>query len=94
MLISWSEPAYDDLAEIISYFAGLDREELGREIVRDIVGLADILIDFPLSGRIGRLPDTRELINSDFPYIVVYGVDANIVQIMRVIHMSRAFPKV
>lgn len=46
------------------------------------------LLDFPESGRIGQVPGTRELVVTNLPYIVVYRVNGDTVEILRVMHMS------
>jgi predicted transcriptional regulator/plasmid stabilization system protein ParE len=53
------------------------------------------LEDFPLLGRPGRSPGTRELMISHLPYLVVYSVDAadpQTVVILRVLHGARLWP--
>jgi len=42
-------------------------------------------------GRPGRVPETRELVIQ--PYIVAYRVKGGIVQILRVLHSAREWPK-
>jgi len=44
---------------------------------------------FPLSGRKGTVPGTRELVFSRLPFIVVYRVTESEVQILRVFHEKR-----
>jgi toxin ParE1/3/4 len=47
------------------------------------------LLDFPESGRVGQVPGTRELIVADLPYIVLYRVSGDVVEILRVFHASQ-----
>ena len=47
--------------------------------------------DFPLSGRMGRTPETRELVVAGTPFIVVYLV-ANHVELIRVLHGAQQWP--
>jgi toxin ParE1/3/4 len=42
---------------------------------------------------IGRVPGTRELVIPGTPYIVPYRVRANAVEILRVFHAARKWPK-
>lgn len=49
------------------------------------------LRDFPRSGRIGRMPETRELVVSGTPYIVVYLVSDD-VELIRVLHGAQQWP--
>lgn len=47
---------------------------------------------FPLSGRLGRVPGTRELVIHHTPYIAVYAVDDSVVRVLRVIHGAQQWP--
>jgi toxin ParE1/3/4 len=47
----------------------------------------------PALGRPGRVPETRELVIPDTPYIVPYRVKGKSVEILRVFHGSRRWPK-
>ena len=86
MLIIWSDDADNDMAEILAYFSGIDKEEIGLEIVSDIFSSTDRLVDYPLSGRAGRLSNTRELVSNSFPYVVIYRISADSIHILGVIH--------
>jgi toxin ParE1/3/4 len=44
------------------------------------------LADFPHLGRVGRRQGTRELVFTPLPYIVVYRVKKDAVQILRIWH--------
>jgi toxin ParE1/3/4 len=46
------------------------------------------LCEFPESGRVGDVAGTRELVVSGIPYIVVYRVIGDSVEILRVFHTS------
>ena len=94
MLIHWSDSADDDLEKMLDYFREIGSEEVGREIVSNLFDSTDKLITYPLSGRIGRYFNTRELVSTSLPYVIVYRlVSPDIVRIMRVIHTSRLFPE-
>jgi plasmid stabilization system protein ParE len=41
---------------------------------------------FPGRGRPGQAENTRELVTAPLPYIIVYGIDADLVHIFRIIH--------
>ena len=57
-----------------------------------IVQAASRLSAFPLSGRGGRLPDTRELVVPDLPYLIIYRVRGEDVIIANLFHTSRKWP--
>jgi plasmid stabilization system protein ParE len=46
----------------------------------------------PHRGRAGRLFGTRELIHPELPYIVVYRVARESVEVLRVLHTSIRWP--
>jgi plasmid stabilization system protein ParE len=47
------------------------------------------LIDFPASGRVGRIAGTCELVINGTPYIAAYAVTETAVRILRVLHGSQ-----
>ena len=47
------------------------------------------LAQFPHSGRAGRKLNTRELVLPDLPFVVVYRVREDVVEINRILHGSR-----
>jgi toxin ParE1/3/4 len=52
-----------------------------------------MLSDQPDAGRAGRVHGTRELVIADTPFILPYRVVENTVQILRVLHGARKWPK-
>jgi toxin ParE1/3/4 len=51
------------------------------------------LVDFPLSGRPGRVAGTRELVVPKTPYIVAYRVNEDHIAIAAIRHGRRRWPK-
>jgi hypothetical protein len=47
---------------------------------------------FPNGGRIGRIAGTRELVLAPLPYIVVYRVNPDSVDIVRIFHSAQNWP--
>ncbi len=84
----FAEPAERDLGGIIDYIA-LDNPAAAEKVYRAVAAAAQRLGDFPEIGRPGRLPDTRELLVSTLPYLIVYEVGAGVVTILAVFHTSR-----
>ena len=54
----------------------------------------EYLLDHPNLGRGGRLRATRELVVTGTPFIVIYRVRLDTVQILRVLHHARKWPAV
>ncbi len=88
MIAEWTRPAIFDLIAIRRYIA-LHNPIAAEQVARRIVEAVERLATFPASGRPGRKPDTRELVISDTPYLVVYGARSGIVYILRVLHTAQ-----
>jgi toxin ParE1/3/4 len=63
-----------------------------RNAVQRIQAAVDQLAEYPSMGRIGRVPLTRELIIGGTPWIIVYRVRADAVEIIRVLHGAQSWP--
>ena len=57
---------------------------MAQSTIRRLYDVARSLKRFPNRGRIGHKEGTRELIVAPTPYIVVYGVEPEVVHILRV----------
>ena len=79
-----------DLDRIVDHIA-LDNPAAALDIWDEIERQVERLRDFPQSGRAGRLLNTRELIVSGTPFIVVYLVSAD-VELIRVLHGAQQWP--
>lgn len=95
MRIALTDAAEADLADIYAYHAERSGPAAGRglgTILRAINGLAL----FPLMGRPGEVPETRERIVTRYPYRIVYHSDeANqVIEVWRVVHAAREWPPV
>jgi toxin ParE1/3/4 len=89
--IRWTLVAISDRDAIFDYVGSRDlraAEGLDGRIEDRIEGL----VDFPRSGRIGRLAGTRELVLTDTPYIAVYEVSDRDILILRILHGARIWP--
>ena len=91
MRLVWTAPAVADL-EQIRRFIHADNPDAASSVVLRLVALAASLPPMPNRGRAGRLFGTRELIDPDMPYIVVYRVARESVEVLRVLHTSIRWP--
>jgi addiction module RelE/StbE family toxin len=58
-----------------------------------IAATARRLLDFPASGRVGRIAGTRELVINGTPYVVAYAITKTTVRILRVLHGAQEWPE-
>ncbi len=91
MKLVWARYALDDRRAIFDYIE-TDDPRAAVMIDERIEVAAKRLIDFPESGRIGRVDGTRELVIARTPYIAPYRINGDIVRILRVIHGARIWP--
>lgn len=92
MEINWHRTAKDDLSSIYTYIFNENPFAAGSTIGA-IVNLIEMQLPlFPLSGRIGRVRDTRELVVPKTSFIVVYSIIGEQIAILAVQHTSRKWP--
>ena len=92
MHVRLSDKAEADLEQIHSYIAERNKAAADR-IVDTLLATAYQLESFPLLGRPGREPDTRELSVPRTPYFIVYTLpDEYHLDIEAFIHERQQFP--
>ena len=84
--------AVADLDDIAGYISQ-DNPEAARRTVRRLWTAAKSLAEQPEMGRPGRVHGTRELVVSDTPFVVPYRVAGSEIEILRVLHGARDWPK-
>ncbi len=84
------DDAYHDLERIHAWIAK-DRPSAADAVVERILKSIGLLEPFPLIGRAGRVPGTRELVIGGLSYIAVYCVDdqADEVAVIAVFHAAQ-----
>jgi toxin ParE1/3/4 len=90
--VRWLRQALANLDEEAEYIAKDDRAAAGRWANR-ILEAVDSLPENPAIGRAGRVPGTRELVVPGTKHIVPYRVRGGVVEILRVFHGARKWPK-
>jgi toxin ParE1/3/4 len=91
--VDLTDAAEADLAAVYAYYAarsGAAADRVLGTILRAINGLAL----FPLMGKPGDVPETRERLVTRYPYRIVYHVDerAQVVEVWRVVHARQDWP--
>ena len=92
MQVRWLRGARENLDDEAAYLAS-DSPRVASEFVRHLRDSAALLATQPNVGRPGRISGTRELVISRFPYILPYRVRNDSVEILRVFHTARKWPK-
>jgi addiction module RelE/StbE family toxin len=91
MEVRWSPEAADDL-ERIGRRIQQDKPLAARNIVLTLYrGISD-LHSFPNRGRSGRIEGTRELVFPSLPYIAVYRLRNESVEVVRIYHAAQDWP--
>jgi toxin ParE1/3/4 len=92
MLIRWTEPAARDLTTICDYVKENRSAAAARSVALSIYDGISPLAEFPDMGRAGRTEGTRELVFSGLPYLAIYRVRADAVEILRILHGAQKWP--
>ncbi len=91
MRVHWARAASRHVEEIGDYIARVDAAAADRMLLR-IREQAETLAEHSHIGRAGRVEGTRELVISGSPYIAVYRVREDDVEIVAVFHAARRWP--
>lgn len=89
MRIRWTPPAAADMHSISDYLKEHSphyREPTMRKLYEKIRALRET----PYIGRPGRIEGTRELLFPPMPYIAVYRVHQQTIEVWRIYHTSRS----
>ena len=88
MIVRFSPSAQADIQSIYDYIAH-ENPTIAAQVVGAIETATLRLAQFPLSGRMGAVEKTRELVIPRLPYIAVYRVRDEEVQIIAVFHAAQ-----
>ena len=92
MIVWFSPSAKADIQEIYDFIA-LENPIAASRVIAAIETATMQLSQFPLSGRIGVIETTRELVIPRQRYIAVYRVIDDEVQIIAVFHAAQDIPR-
>jgi toxin ParE1/3/4 len=92
MKLLWTELALADLAALHEHISA-DNAVAADQMLNRILLLAEPQLSrMPNSGRLGRVPNTRELVVTGSPYFLPYRIAGEAIHILRVIHGARRWP--
>jgi toxin ParE1/3/4 len=89
--IRWSPDAADDFIRIIEHIRK-DNDAAAQRLAQTALQQIEGLKQFPQLGRPGRVSGTRELPLSPLPFIVVYRLKEEWIEIARVLHGAQRWP--
>jgi toxin ParE1/3/4 len=92
MRVQFSQAAQTDIQSIYD-FISVENPMAAKRVVAAIELATRRLQDFPLSGRGGAVEGTRELVIPQLPYIAVYVVGEDNVEIIAVFHAAQDKPR-
>ena len=91
MRLEWSVFALEDRDRIFDYVE--EDSPRAAVVVDDRIGTqVRQLLQFPETGRLGRVEGTRELVISRTPYIAAYRIIDDTVRVLRVLHGAQQWP--
>jgi len=92
MRIRWTQPAAHDLTQICDFIQEHSSSATARRVALFIFQKLSVLSQFPEAGRLGRLEGTRELVVAGLPYLAIYRVRSEAVEILRILHGAQQWP--
>jgi toxin ParE1/3/4 len=95
-MIEWTEQALRQLDHAHDSIAFANSKEAAARITTQIVAAIQQLAAFPrfpMAGRSGGVPDTRELVISNTPFIPAYAVDHGRIIVLAIYHGAQQWPE-
>ena len=86
----WKRQARNDLIKIVEYISQ-DNPDAAEKLANNIEVKAEKLLKHPNLFRAGRKRGTRELVAHE-NYLVIYRVQGDTVEILRVKHVAQQWP--
>ncbi len=88
MKLRWTNLALQGFEQAHDYMMQEDPES-AKLIAQRILDATRRLQQFPRMGRVGEDEDTRELVVQKTPYLLVYSINEDMIELLRVWHTSQ-----
>ncbi len=85
MRIRWTPASAADLEHLSNYLKE-HHQHYWQPTIRKVYAAVQSLKEWPHRGRVGREEGTRELLFPPLPYVVVYRVKQDSIEILRIYH--------
>jgi addiction module RelE/StbE family toxin len=92
-MIEWTEQATRHLDQAHDYIALSNSEEVASRVALHIASSVQQLATFPMSGRAGRVPGTRELVITNIPFVAAYSIDEQRIVVLAIYHGAQRWPE-
>ena len=92
-MIKWTEQATQQMDQAHDYIALSNSKEVAARITMQIATSVQQLAAFPMLGRVGRVPGTRELVISNTPFIAAYAIEEADIVVLAVYHGAQPWPE-
>lgn len=92
MIVRFSASARADIQAIYDFIAQ-ENPKIAARVIGTIEQSTMRLGDFPLSGRSGVVETTRELVIPRLPYIAVYRLNFETIEVIAVFHAAQDKPR-
>jgi len=91
-VIEWTKQAIRQLDQAYDYVALSNSENVAEQVISQIIKSVERLAVFPMSGRVGRVSGTRELVVPDTPFVVAYTRQKKQIVILAIYHGAQQWP--
>jgi addiction module RelE/StbE family toxin len=91
MRIRWTPAAAADLQHINDYLND-HHPQYGQPTIRKLYEAIRSLKEWPHRGRVGREEGTREILFPPLPYVAVYRVKEQSIEVLRIYHAAQDRP--
>ncbi len=92
MKVRWTRAAASDLENIANYLFEKTPEN-AAPLIRKIYHAPSALKVFPNRGRPGKKEGTREWLIPSLPYVIVYQVGGDHLNVVRILHVAQDRPR-
>ena len=92
-MIVWTKQAARQLDQAHDYIALSSGDEVAARNTMHILTSVQGLAAFPMLGRPGRVPGTREQVISNSPFIAAYTIEKTRIVILALYHGAQEWPR-
>ncbi|MDD0974101.1 type II toxin-antitoxin system RelE/ParE family toxin [Pseudomonas fontis] len=84
--IALTGKAESDLGSIYQHYVGKTGIKTADQVIRTLLNSLELLSHFPGAGRPSPVPDIRELVFTNLPFVAPYRLKGQQIQVLRILH--------